>query len=198
MSDEARGAIATVVLAAGAGTRFGATKQLAEVEGRAMLARVLDAVDGLGESQTVVLGADAEAVRELVPEDRWRVVLAPGWEVGIGASLRAGLAAASEAEAALVVLGDLPWLRREAVERVLAAAAASPRAEAVRAHEGPLPGHPVLLRGALLEAARAAPDRGLAGVLSRARIVKVDCSGLGVARDVDVASDLASAPGSSR
>lgn len=183
--------LAVVVLAAGAATRFGSAKQLAEVEGRPALLRTLDAVDGIGAPQIVVLGASVDAVRPVVSADRWRIVEAAGWGAGIGASLRAGLAAASEVDTALIVLGDLPWLRREAVARVLAAAAADPRAEAVRACEGGRPGHPVLVRGSLLEAARRAPDDGLAGVLAAVRVLQVDCEGLGVARDLDRLEDLA-------
>lgn len=181
--------LATVVLAAGSGSRYGGSKQLAELAGRPLLARVLEAVEGFGQPQLVVLGAEAERVRAAVPEERWQAVVAPGWRAGIGASLRAGIAAAGGATAALIVLGDLPWLRREAVERVLAVAAECD-CEAVRAFEGDAPGHPLLLRGSLLAAARAAPDEGLREVLSRTPVRRVDCAGLGVARDVDTAADL--------
>jgi nicotine blue oxidoreductase len=181
--------LATVVLAAGAGSRFGGPKQLAELDGEPLLGRVLAALDGLGDPQIVVLGAHAERVRTAVPTPAWRPVVAEDWEAGPGASLRAGLEAAPAATAALVVLGDLGWLRREAAERVLAAAAADP-AEAVRAFEGERPGHPLLLRGALLERARAAPDAGLASLPEVAQATRVECAGLGVGRDVDTPSDL--------
>ena len=71
-----RQAIATVVLAAGAATRFGAPKQLAALEGRPLLGRVLEAVEGFGATQAVVLGAAAERIRPVVSEDRWRVIVA--------------------------------------------------------------------------------------------------------------------------
>lgn len=184
-----RSGLATVVLAAGAGTRFGGRKQLAEIEGRPLLARALDSIEGFGEHQVVVLGADAEDVRAVVPEDRWQVVVAADWEMGLGASLRAGLAAAPHSEAALIGLGDLPWLRRETVERVLAAAEESPL-EAVRAFEGLRPGHPVLLRGSLLARARRAPDSGLGETISGSAVARVDCTGMGASRDVDTVADL--------
>ena len=182
--------IATVVLAAGAGRRFGSIKQLATVEGRPMLERVLAASAGLGDPQIVVLGAEEEAVAALPIYAGWRLQVAADWEAGPGASLRAGLRAAPDAEAALIFLGDLPWLVPEAAERVLAAAREEPRAEAVRAFEGETPGHPVLVRGALLERAREAPDRGLGGLLRGAAVLAVRCDGLGVAADVDHPVDL--------
>lgn len=186
---------ATIVLAAGAGTRFGGAKQLAQVEGRPLLSRVLDVLSEVSERSVVVLGAAAAAVKEAVPARGWEVVVAADWERGPGASLRAGLAAVAEVEAVLVALGDLAWLRPEAVDRVLAAAAASPRAEAVRAFEGECPGHPLLLRGALLERAREAPAEGLRSLLAAVAVERVECAGLGACRDVDTPADLGLSPG---
>jgi nicotine blue oxidoreductase len=184
--------LAVVVLAAGAGTRFGGTKQLATVDGVPLLARVLDVLDGVGERRIVVLGAHAEEVEPLVAARRgWTVARALDWETGPGASLRAGLRAAPEADAVLIVLGDLAWLQPDAVDRVLDAAATAPReVEAVRAFEGEAPGHPLFLRGSLLEQARSAPDDGLRPLLSSSYLARVECSGLGVARDVDTVADL--------
>lgn len=177
--------LATVVLAAGAGRRYGGTKQLAEIDGRPMLARALEPLCEIGERRIVVLGAGAERVREAVDEAAWNVVVATDWANGPGASLRAGLRAAPEARLALISLGDLPWLRREAAELVLRAARENPEAEAARAFEGDAPGHPVLIRGAALAEAREAPDAGLRPLLAASRLVRVPCDGLGVARDVD-------------
>lgn len=183
-----RPTIATIVLAAGGGSRFGGLKQLAPVGGRPILGRVLEALEGVGEERVVVLGAEAERVRAAVGSG-WRVVVAGDWEEGMGASLRAGLAAVPAADEALVVLGDLPWLRREAVERVLAAASGG-EAEVVRAFDGETPGHPVLVRGEALARARSAPHEGLRAALRGIAVARVRCDGLGVARDVDTPADL--------
>lgn len=174
-----------IVLAAGEGRRYGSPKQLAAIDGQRMLTRVLCALDGFGDPQIVVLGAHADEVRTAVPASRWQVVLASQWQSGPGASLRAGLEAAPDAEAALIVLGDLPWLDREAVSRVLHAA--TTRGEDVlRAFEGETPGHPLLLRGEALSLARSAPDAGMGALLREVPAAKVPCEGLGVARDVDL------------
>jgi CTP:molybdopterin cytidylyltransferase MocA len=183
-------ATALIVLAAGAGSRFGAPKQLAPVGGRPMLARLLDELHGIGSPQILVLGCHAELVAEAVPAPTWRTVLAADWQLGPGASLRAGLAAAADAEQVLIVLGDLPWLRRAAVDRVLGAAAVT-KAEALRGFEAEVPGHPVLLRGGALRTARAAaPAQGMGSLLGGEGVLPVPCAGLGVARDVDLPSDL--------
>lgn len=181
--------LATIVLAAGQGSRYGAAKQLAPVAGRPMLGRVLEALDGFGWPQLVVIGAHADQVRPALPTGAWEAVLAADWERGPGASLRAGLMAAPEAEAALIVLGDLPYLRREAVERLLACAARR-RESALRAFDRDTPGHPVLVRGLALVRAREAPDTGLGSLLSELSAIPVACEGLGVAADVDVSADI--------
>lgn len=183
-------ALATIVLAAGEGRRFGGRKQLAPVGGEPMLVRTMGAVAGLAGTQVVVLGAGAEEVAATASFAGWEIEVASDWRLGQGASLRAGLRRAGDVAAALIVLGDLPWLRREAATRVLEAARARAGPSAFRAFEGSTPGHPVLIRGELLARAREAPDAGLGGVLGGEAVVGVDCAGLGVARDVDVPDDL--------
>lgn len=184
--------VATIVLAAGGESRGGASSatrqqpepsQLSPIDGEPMLSRVLNVLDGVGGTQVVVLGANADAVRPAIQSDRWQPVLADDWTSGRGASLRAGLAAAPHARTALVVLGDLPWLELDAVERVFASAASTSE-DAVRAFDGETPGHPVLIRGSVLELARnEPPDVGLAPVFEETPLARVACEGLGVAKD---------------
>ncbi|MEI2703105.1 MAG: nucleotidyltransferase family protein [Baekduia sp.] len=177
-----------IVLAAGAATRFGGGKQIAPVDGVPMLARVCTAVGAAWNGRRIaVLGDRADEVAEVVPLD-WEVVRCAEWERGPGASLRAGLAAAPDAQAALVVLGDLPWLDPVAVERV--AAAGRSGVAAARATDGGRPGHPVWIGSALIDAARAAPDEGLRSLLAAAPTEPVTCDGLGVCDDVDRTADL--------
>src|SRR5262249_25906365 len=103
--------IAGVLLAAGAGRRYGMPKALAE--GGAWLRRsVAVLIDGGCAPVLVVLGASAQQAAPLVP-DIARTVVAADWAEGMGASLRTGLAAVAadtgpEVQAALVHLVDLP------------------------------------------------------------------------------------------
>jgi len=55
-----------LILAAGAGTRFGGTKQLADLRGRPLLEHALEAMTGALDRIVVVLGHEAELIRARV------------------------------------------------------------------------------------------------------------------------------------
>jgi nicotine blue oxidoreductase len=175
--------IAVVVLAAGGSSRFGSPKQLHLLGGRPMLERVLAAAEAapVGGERIVVLGANAGEVLRRVDLHGARPVIAPGWEAGQGASLAAGLAAVSpDADAALVVLGDGPWISPAAIARLAARAGERPGVPLRAAYDG-CPAHPVVLPRAVwpsLPPAGDGPGRGL-------EFVPVDCSDLPEPGDVD-------------
>lgn len=86
--------VAGLVLAAGAGTRFGGPKGLARTpDGEPWVARAVRTLRAAGcDPVLVTVGAQAEAVAALVPADA-EVVRVSGWQEGLAASLRAGLRA---------------------------------------------------------------------------------------------------------
>ncbi|MGH8916995.1 MAG: nucleotidyltransferase family protein, partial [Actinomycetes bacterium] len=137
--------IAGLLLAAGAGRRYGMPKAL--VDEGAWLRRAVAALTGAGcDPVLVVLGAAADRVAPLVP-DAASTVLAPDWAEGMGDSLRAGLSALArsvepQVQAALVHLVDLPDVDASVVGRL--AAQAGPAVVARAVFRG-RPGHPVLL-----------------------------------------------------
>ncbi len=182
--------IAGLVLAAGAGRRFGEDpKQLAQLDGRPLLQHAVDAavaVEAL-ERVVVVLGARAEQVREAIDLGRAELVVCAEWEAGQAASLRCGLRALRDVERIVVTLGDQPWVTSEAIRR-LAAEPAGTRA----AYDG-VPGHPVVLGGALVDAALGLQgDEGARGLLRDARTV--ECGDVADSRDVDTVEDLKEMP----
>jgi len=139
------GTVSGLVLAAGAGRRFGGPKALARTRAGtpwiALAARALR--EGGCRDITVVLGAEADAAAALVPADV-SIVRAGSWASGVAASLRAGLAAvASGPSISVVVLPvDTPDVPPTAVARVVRRAGADALAQAT--YDG-APGHPVLL-----------------------------------------------------
>ena len=176
-----------LVLAAGAGSRFGMPKALARTPGGTPWLRLATSAlaDGGCDEVVVVLGAMAESALHLVPADA-RVVIARDWQQGQSASLLAGLAACggSSASAVVVTLVDLPGLTPEAARRVVADAGAG---DLRRATYGGAPGHPVLIGREhwrpLTE--ELAGDTGAAHYLVSHRAETIDCTELGGGADVD-------------
>ncbi|SEF35676.1 nicotine blue oxidoreductase [Amycolatopsis pretoriensis] len=185
--------VAGLLLAAGAGRRFGGPKALAELDGHPLVLRALATLSAAGcHPIRVVVGAAADRVRALLP-DSAQAVFAEGWETGMGASLKAGLAALAGEPApvaALVHLVDLPWVGADILARVAAGATAETVARA--SYDG-VPGHPVLLGRRwwpeIADSARG--DRGARDWLAtREDLELVECGDLGSGRDVDRRADL--------
>ncbi|MGO1975388.1 MAG: NTP transferase domain-containing protein, partial [Propionibacteriaceae bacterium] len=141
----------------------------------------------------LVLGAEAERARGLVPEhlaERTTVLVAEDWDRGLSASLAAGLRAAgpllTDADPLLCVhLVDLPDVGASVVARLLGSARAPDTL--ARAGYGPEPGHPVLIgrdhvAGVL---SSLAGDSGARDYLRSQQAVVIDCSDLAGGRDVD-------------
>jgi nicotine blue oxidoreductase len=119
-----------------------------------------------------------------------RAVVAGDWEEGMGASLRAGIAAleAAPGEYAVLMMVDTPDIGAEVVQRVLAAASASGSGIA-RAGYGRRPGHPVVIarrHWAELVASAAGDQGGRAFLQGRDDVVWVDCADLATGADIDV------------
>ncbi len=187
-----------VVLAAGAGTRMGSPKLLLPLDGKPLLAHVLDLVDRLPvDGRVLVLGAEADAIRTVVfpshpgplsrrgesGQVRWRVVVNEGWREGMGSSLRK--AAEAVDDALLVFLGDMPWVPEGAARAVLARAGDRPVAPAHRGRRG----FPVYLPRALRPALLALRgDQGARDLLGNCELIPWPDDG--VVRDVDRQEDL--------
>ena len=178
--------VAYIVLAAGAGRRFGGPKQLATLAGKPLLQHVVDAAP---DPLTVVLGAHADAIRAGVDLDGVDVVICGGWEEGQAASLRAGVAAVEPADAAVVLLGDMPFV----TPQVIAGAVdhLTGRWDAVRTLYGGVPGHPVVLGRRVLDAVpELRGDVGARDLLRAFRVRDWEAGHLCDPADVDTPEQL--------
>ncbi len=190
VTDDAPDAVG-LVLAAGAATRFGAPKQIAPFRGQPMILWPVGALRAAGLDWVLaVLGAEHERVAAQL-QGAAHPLLAPDWQDGLSASLRAGVAAAERLGAArvVVVLADQPLLSGEAVRRVLAASRAG--YPIARADYGETQGHPMAFSretfAAIAELRGDAGARQLGGFDS----VLVPCQHLGSPADADTPADLA-------
>ena len=189
-------AITAVVLAAGAASRFGGVKLLAPLGGRPVLQHVLDALDGAGLTDVVVvLGDDAEAIETAIDWRDERRVSNPDPARGLASSVAIGLAAVpASAAGALLVLGDQPVISPETIRIVLDQPADSARPVVVARYADDSARNPVLVgREAFPLVAEATGDRGLGPVLAaHAELVREVAVG-GSNPDVDTPADLARA-----
>jgi molybdenum cofactor cytidylyltransferase len=115
--------LGAIILAAGGSSRMGAVKQLLDVGGKPLVARVVDAaLSARARPVVVVLGANAELVEAALAG---RVIIAvrnPDWSAGLSSSIRVGLAALVSAEpsieAVLLAPCDQPSLSSDAIIRL--------------------------------------------------------------------------------
>ncbi len=189
------GRTAAVVLAAGAGSRFGGGKLLAPLEGRPVLQHVLDRLAEAGVTDVVVvLGEDAEAVEAALDWRRERRVRNEDPGRGLSSSLRLGIEALHDAvTGALIVLGDQPIVSVEAIRAVLEAPPDASWPIVVPVYRDDGGRNPVLLqRAAFPLVAETTGDRGLGPLIAAhpelVREVPVDV--LGGNPDIDTRADL--------
>lgn len=178
-----------LVLAAGAGRRFGGPKGLARDDrGVPWVVLAVRMLQQAGCAEILVtVGAAADEVAALVPAPA-RSVVTP-WQQGLGAALRVGVAqAASGAPDILVITPvDTPDAPASAVARVAAALGEHPASGLARAVYHGAPGHPVVVgREHLVSlAASLEGDRGANAYLVAHNVIEVECADLWTGSDID-------------
>ena len=178
--------VAGLVLAAGAGRRFGQPKATVEVAGRRLVDRAVGTLRAGGcDPVYVVSGAvDLDVANA-------RVVPNSDWPSGLGSSLRAGLAA-SEDDAVVISLVDQPGIGTEVVRRLLAVWRDG-ASVAVATYDG-YPRNPVLIaREHWPEVSRLAVGEVGARPFLAARpdlVWLVECGDVADPADIDVRADL--------
>lgn len=184
-----------MLLAAGAGRRFGQPKALASTDGRSWLVRSIELLHTAScDPLLVVIGAAADQARPLIPP-AVRTVENPEWRSGLGSSLRVGLAAASEldadVQAVLVMLVDLPGVTVQMI-RLMLARPVAPGTLAQAVFDGQ-PGHPVLLGRAHWSAIAesASGDTGARSYLVAHHAVQIPVGSAAEGADIDVAPAVA-------
>jgi len=123
--------IGCVLLAAGAGKRFGGGKLLHVIDGEPMIARALRLYATLPFAARVcVTRTEAAEIQILAHENGFPVVINPDPERGVGTSVaiatEAILAREPALDGILYAVSDQPYLTQESVERLLSSFMAHP------------------------------------------------------------------------
>lgn len=187
--------IGALVLAAGAARRFGSDKRQARLgNGQTLLETCVAACQRVHGNCTVVLDEADVGLRGQLLEGGAAVVsvASRGPGQGMGDSLAAGIHAlqAGTCEAAVISLGDMPWIRDETRSAVVEALGQHPLV--VPAFAGQR-GHPVgFQRQFFAELGALTGDSGARSLLRRhgALCHELVVGDPGVLRDVDTPADL--------
>ncbi len=171
------GPVVAVVLAAGAGRRFGGPKQVALWQGRPLIHHVLDAVAASQVDRIcVVVGAWREKVKAAV--NAWQkahkddsrpftIVENPDWAKGQSTSVRKALEAVGPVSAAVFLLADQPAVPGALIDALIWAHHRT-LAPIVRPQYGTVPGSPVLFDLSLFgELAQLQGDTGGRAIIHR-------------------------------
>ncbi|MGD8614887.1 MAG: nucleotidyltransferase family protein [Gammaproteobacteria bacterium] len=191
--------IAGILLAAGRGERFDrpGNKLLAPLaDGRPVGVAALSNMRAAGIEVYAVVAAPDDRLAASLASQAVRLVVNPDAGNGMGSSLACGIAAAAHAQAWVVGLADMPWIRSSTVRAVIdalrgGAVLAAPRYRGRR-------GHPVgfgtPFRAALLALGGRSGARALLEQ-HRAELKLVDVDDPGILVDIDTPGDLDAPPG---
>lgn len=188
---------AGVILAAGAGSRFGGGKLLARVDGAPLLAHVVAAARSAGLDPVIaVVGPDLADSGPVFGLEAGEIVVNAEPERGLSSSLQLGLGAAEASdapiEAAVVLLGDQPLVRAEVIRTLLIAAESSPRDVVLPGYEEGGGANPVVVRRSAFELGQhATGDRGLGPLIDAQPLLAERVPIAGSSPDVDTTADLA-------
>ncbi len=146
----------------------------------------------------VVTGHAREEVEAALAGLPLNFVFNPDFATGLASSLKAGLAAApQDAAGAIILLGDMPRIRAEAIDAIVDAFQNNPAAFAAAPTYAGRRGNPVLLARALFARVKILEgDEGARRLLSAcdaARILEIPFADDSVTLDIDTPDDLKSA-----
>lgn len=110
--------IGLVLLAAGGSRRLGQPKQLVSFKGKCLLQHAIDCTDEiLFESKVMILGANAEMIKQKVDPKSFHICINDHWERGMAGSLWLGvdrlLHLCTDLNAIVIMVSDQPFISKE-------------------------------------------------------------------------------------
>jgi molybdenum cofactor cytidylyltransferase len=197
---EVESAIAGVLLAGGTSSRYGDRNKLLESVADSergdevpMVRRSAETLLAAGlDPVVVVVGHEADRVRDALDGLHVRFVENPDYEEGQGTSVAAGVRGLPEVDAAVFALGDMPYVDGASVRKLVAAYEAGAGSALAAGYDGER-GNPVLFDATHFPAlaGRDADAGGKQVLLSADDAAVVETGDSGVRRDVDHPDDLA-------
>jgi molybdenum cofactor cytidylyltransferase len=169
---------------------------LADLNGAPVIRRTVDAVLAAGFGEVIVTtGAQHAEIAAALDGFGVRIIHTPGWDEGMAASIRAGVAAlAGKGRGLFVFLGDMPLVPIDLCDPL--ARLACDAGYAARPVVSGRPGHPVCFIGnAVRDLALLQGDQGAAHILKHRTegVAYLETDEIGAVLDIDAPEDLARA-----
>jgi len=181
-----------VVLAAGASTRLGEPKQLVRLDRRPLLHTMVSRAVALGgHAVTVVIGAHAQELAQLLRHSPASVIVNRHWREGLGSSIRTAVASLPPAcDAVLLMLADQAAVTTDDLKRLASAWNGQDGVIAVSQYSGTLGVPAIFPRWAFSDLMSVRGDRGARAVLQHHadRLVRVPMSNAAI--DIDTPEQL--------
>ncbi|MDG2254371.1 MAG: nucleotidyltransferase family protein [Opitutaceae bacterium] len=186
--------VVAIILAAGQSRRMGpVNKLLMVVEGVPMVERVMLAIQAAGVEKTIVVtGFESDRIEERLSGYDIEFARNEKFEAGMGSSLAVGTAALAEKrfDGILVCLGDLPYLKKDSIVKVIDAFnQANGEKIVVPCFEGKR-GHPVIFPSRYRENLESLEgDAGARALIQQEarNLLELGLSEEGIIRDMDTA-----------
>ena len=191
MNDNLLPPVAGILLAAGAGSRFGGGKLLHMLDGVPIGVRSARNMMAAGLHVLAVVRPGSDELRRLLESAGCTVTECANAADGMGVSLAHAIAHAGDASGWVVALADMPSIQPQTIWQI-AAAMANGALIAAPAYRG-IRGHPVGFAGRLREALLACDgDEGARAVVKRhhAEIQLLAVDDAGVVFDIDRREDI--------
>ncbi|SCX86657.1 nucleotidyltransferase family protein [Microvirga guangxiensis] len=187
--------VAAIVLAAGRGTRFGEEpKLLARLGGKPLVRHVAEAAaHSRAHPVIVVTGHRAEEVEFQLQGLPVGIVRNDLFGDGLSTSLKAGFSALPpETRAAIVLLGDMPFVTTELIDALIAGWQEKGEPAALIPTYGGQRGNPVVLSCALQAAVKTLSGDTGAGLILRGRtdVVEWPTDDAAIVRDIDTLEEF--------
>jgi molybdenum cofactor cytidylyltransferase len=130
--------VAAIILAAGTSSRMGTNKLLVPIDSAPMLNHAIDAaLYSQACRALVVVGHESAAIIRVCSECTTEIVHNPEYNTGMASSIRAGIKALpADIDAALIMLGDMPYVSAVDLDRLIEAHRAQPAAICVPQYRG--------------------------------------------------------------
>ncbi|NQU58781.1 MAG: nucleotidyltransferase family protein [Rhodospirillales bacterium] len=186
--------VAAIVLAAGVSRRMGTVnKLLMGWQGKPMLRHIVETALGSRAMETIVVtGHDGDAITEVLEGLDVRIIHNPRYEEGLSTSLVTGIGEV-EAKGAAILLGDMPGLKVETLNALIAAFEETEgRSICVPVCQGRR-GNPVIWpREFFSDIAQLSGDKGARDLMTifKERLLEMPCDDNGVLMDFDTIDDI--------